>query len=480
MIKLASNIVKAAAIAFAVASTAMAASGNEQREFAGAKALEAPEGVLTIEVNEGTLIRLDSPAAEVFIANPNIADVQVKSNRVIYVFGKAQGDTTFYVMDKNDKTLFSSTISVTRNVSALRSAYKQMLPGVPISISTVGQLIVLQGNVGSPSEAALAEQLARAVLATDGIMNAVNIMQPTQVNLRVRIAEISRSVLKQLGFNWQGFVGGSNFGFGIATGREVSQIIADPITDLPVEIFNRATEGGALFGELFTGGLDLNYAIDALDQDGFIKVLAEPNLTALTGKTASFLAGGEFPVPVPSRDGIGIEYREFGVKLDFTPTVLDSGRITMHVRPEVSDLSSAGAIRIEGFNIPSISTRRADTVVELGSGQSFVIAGLIQNSVIQNGDKYPGLSSIPILGALFRSEQFRREETELLIVVTPYLVKPVSDRQIVLPTDKFIAPNDMDRFLTGKRWVPTAQNEATNKDNKEGPSRKKRAGFQLD
>jgi len=480
MIKLASNLVKAAAIIISVASTATATSGNNLQEVAGVKMLEAATGVLTIEVNEGTLIRLDSPAAEVFIANPDIADVQVKSNRVIYVFGKAQGDTTFYVLDKNDQTLFSSTISVTRNVSALRSAYKQMLPGVPIDITTVGQLVVLQGNVGSPAEAALAERLARSVLATDGIMNAVNILQPTQVNLRVRIAEISRSVLKQLGFNWQGFVGGSNFGFGIATGREVSQLIADPITDLPIEVFNRATEGGALFGELFTGGLDLNYAIDALDQDGFIKVLAEPNLTALTGKTASFLAGGEFPIPIPSRDGIGIEYREFGVKLDFTPTVLDSGRITMHVRPEVSDLSSAGAIRIEGISIPSISTRRADTVVELGSGQSFVIAGLIQNSVIQSGDKYPGLSSIPILGALFRSEKFRREETELLIVVTPYLVQPVSDRQIVLPTDKFIAPSDMDRFLNGKRWVPTAQNETTNQDNKKGPSRKKRAGFQLD
>ena len=480
MIKLASNLVKAAAIATALASTAVATSGTSLQEVAGVKMLEAASGVLTIEVNEGTLIRLDNPAAEVFIANPDIADVQVKSNRVIYVFGKAQGDTTFYVLDKNDKTLFSSTINVTRNVSALRNAYTQMLPGVPIDITTVGQLVVLQGNVGSPSEAALAEQLARSVLATDGIMNALNILQPTQVNLRVRIAEISRSVLKQLGFNWQGFVGGSNFGFGIATGREVSQLIADPITDLPIEVFNRATEGGALFGELFTGGLDLNYAIDALDQDGFIKVLAEPNLTALTGKTASFLAGGEFPIPIPSRDGIGIEYREFGVKLDFTPTVLDSGRITMHVRPEVSDLSSAGAIRIEGISIPSISTRRADTVVELGSGQSFVIAGLIQNSVIQNGNKYPGLSSIPILGALFRSESFRREETELLIVVTPYLVKPVSDRQIVLPTDKFIAPSDMDRFLNGKRWVPTAQNKATNQDNKKGPSRKKRAGFQLD
>ncbi len=479
-ILLAATLFAATTILLAAISPASAANGNVLTEFSGAKIMQPTESLLTIEVNEGTLVRLDTAAEEVFIANPAIADVQVKSNRVMYIFGKAQGETTFYALDKNDKTLFSATISVTRNVSALRGAYKQMLPGVPIDVTTVGQLIILQGNVGSPAEAALAERLARSVLNTDGIMNSLSIMQPTQVNLRVRIAEVSRNVLKQIGFNWQGFVNGSNYGFGIATGRQVSQIIADPVTDLPVEIFNRATEGGALFGELFSGALDLNYAIDALDQQGFLKVLAEPNLTAISGASANFLAGGEFPIPIPSRDGLGIEYREFGVKLDFTPTVMDSGRIRMHVRPEVSDLSTAGSIRIEGISIPSISTRRAETVVELGSGQSFAIAGLIQNNVVQDGTKFPGLGDIPILGALFRSERFRREETELLIVVTPYLVRPVSDRQIILPTDKYIAPSDMDRFLKGKRWVPTAQNETSSQDNKAGPSRKRRAGFQLD
>jgi pilus assembly protein CpaC len=446
----------------------------------GARIMAADDSLLTVEVNEGTLLRLDHPAAEIFIANPDIADVQVKSNRVVYIFGRTQGETTFYALDKNDRTIFSATINVTRNVSALRGALKQMLPGAPITVTTLGQLIVLQGNVGSPSEAALAENLARSVLATDGIMNSLNILQPTQVNLRVRIAEVSRSVLKELGVNWEGFVSGSGFGFGIMNGRDVSNIIADPVTGLPLEIFGRASEAGSIAGEIFTGGLDLNYAIDALDREGFLKVLAEPNLTALSGQSANFLAGGEFPIPVPSRDGIGIEYREFGVQLDFTPVVMDSGRISMHVKPEVSDLSSAGAIRIEGINIPSISTRRAETTIELGSGQSFAIAGLIQNSVVQDSDKYPGLGDIPILGALFRSEKFRREESELLIVVTPYLVRPVSDRQIVLPTDGYIAPSDMSRFVNGKRWVPTQQPGTAGADAVKGPSLKKRAGFQLD
>jgi len=446
----------------------------------GASVLAPSEGNLLIEVNKGTLIRLDRPASEVFIANPEIADVQVKSNRVIYIFGRAQGETSFYALDKDDQTIFSSNVTVTRNLSALRTAYTRLLPGAPVKVVMLGQLVVLEGNVGSPAEAAMAEELARSILLTDQVMNSVNVLQPTQVNLRVRIAEVSRTILKQLGVNWEGFYTGSKLGFGIANGRDVSNIIADPVTQLPIEIFNRPDVGNSLFGEIFTGGVDLNYAIDALDQEGFIKVLAEPNLTALTGQTANFLAGGEFPIPIPSRDGLGIEYREFGVKLEFTPTVMSTGRISMHVKPEVSDLSTAGAIRVEGISVPSISTRRAETTVELGSGQSFAIAGLIENNVVQDSNKFPGLGDIPILGALFRSEEFRREETELLIVITPYIVRPVSDRQLALPTDHYIAPSDMDRYLNGKRWEANAGSTLKNQDRKAGPSLKKRAGFKLD
>ncbi len=462
-----------------VLSTANAA--DQLNKISGAELVNANENTLTIEINKGTLVRLNSPATEVFIANPEIADVQVKSPRVIYILGKSQGETTFYALDENDKTILSTEISVTRNLGALRSAFERMLPGRTIKTSTLGQLIVLQGNVAAPDEAVLAEQLAVSVLGTDKVMNNLNILQPTQVNLRVRIAEVSRSVLKQLGISWEGgAVAGSALGFGIATGRDVSNVIVNPATGAAQEVFNRASEGGALFGEILTGGLDLNYAIDALDQEGFLTVLAEPNLTALTGKPANFLAGGEFPVPVPSRDGIGIEYREFGVKLDFTPTVLNSGRISMHVRPEVSDLSSAGGINVQGISVPSVSTRRAETTVELGSGQSFAIAGLIQNNVVQDKDKYPGLGSIPILGALFRSERFRREETELLIVVTPYLVRPISNRQISLPTDNFQAAGDVDRFINGNNWQAGSDNQLAGADKKAGPSLKKRAGFQLD
>ncbi len=449
-------------------------------KVSGAELVTPHAGGMSIEINKGTLVRLDRPASEVFIANPEIADVQVKSARVVYIFGKAQGETTFYALDEQDNTIFSSGIAVTRNLSALNKAFERMMPGSPISATTLGELIVLQGNVGAPDQAALAEQLAKSVLGTDQVMNNINVLQPTQVNLRVRIAEVSRTVLKQLGVSWEGFLSGSGAGIGIATGRNVFDLVPDPVTGIPSKVFIPGADTGSLLGTITPGNLDLNYAIDALDREGFLTVLAEPNLTALTGQAANFLAGGEFPIPIPSRDGIGIEYREFGVKLDFTPTVLNSGRISMQVRPEVSDLSDAGAIRINGISVPSISTRRAETTIELGSGQSFAIAGLIENSVSQDKDKYPGLGDIPIIGALFRSDRFRREETELLIVVTPYLVKPVSNRHINLPTDNFIAPNDVNRILNGKSWEGSTQNTIANQDNRTGASLKQRAGFQLD
>ncbi len=472
-----SERIAAPLIAAMLLSSAVVNSGAQANNTEFMQPEHAP---LVVEVSKGTLLRLSAPASEVFIANPEVADVQVKSNRVIYIFGKTQGETTFYALDKDDNTIYSSTVRVTRNLTSLRSAYDQVMPGVPVEATMVGHLVVLQGNVQSPAEAATAEQLARRVLATDAVMNQLSVIQPTQVNLRVRIAEVSRSVLKQLGFSWEGFRSGSNFGFGVAQGRNVFDLIEDPITGLPVKSFLPASEGHAILGSIASGTMDLNYAIDALDQEGFIRVLAEPNLTALTGQSANFLAGGEFPIPIPSRDGLGIAYREFGVKLDFTPTVMNWGRISMHVRPEVSDLSSAGAIRIEGISIPSISTRRAETTVELGSGQSFAIAGLIENSVVQDGDKFPILGDIPILGNLFKSEKFRREETELLIVVTPYLVKPVADRQIVLPTDNYTVPSDFDRFTKGKRWEEAAATPASSIDQQAGPSLKNRAGFRLD
>lgn len=363
---------------------------------------------LAVEVSKGTLVRLDRPANEVFIVDPEIADIQVKSPRLIYIFGKAAGETSFYAVDEKDEVIFSSAVTVTRSLTLLRETLKEMLPDLQIEARSIGQLVLLKGYASSPAEAATADQLARQLIGDTNVINQLTVLSPTQVNLRVRFAEVSRTVLKELGVSWESFYADSSFGVGLANGRNVFDVVADPITGLPLKQFVQPDSAGSLFGDILTGGLDLNYAIDALDNEGFLTVLAEPNLTALSGETANFLAGGEFPIPIPSRDGLGIEFREFGVSLEFTPTVLDSGRINMKVVPEVSDLSTAGAIRVDDISIPSISTRRAETTVELGSGQSFAIAGLLQNQILQDTTKFPGLGDIPIIGALFRSESFRR------------------------------------------------------------------------
>lgn len=441
----------------------------------------SPQGkAIQIEIGKGQLIRLSRPADSVFVANPAIADVQVKSPRIIYLLGKASGETSFFAMDKDDKTIYSAEVTVNRNLRKVQAAIKSLMPDHDIQIQTIGGMVLLQGNVSSPDEAASVENIVKGLAGVTSVMNKLNIMQPTQVNLRVRIAEVSRSSLKQLGVRWQSLLGG-NATFGVATGGEAFNLIEDPATGLPLRNFLRGAGGvGNYIGSYTSGNVDLNLVIDAMDDEGFLTVLAEPNLTALSGAAADFLAGGEFPVPIPNEDGIGIQYRRFGVSLKFKPTVIDSGRITLEVEPEVSDLSNAGAIRVNGISIPSITTRRAKTTVELGSGQSFAIAGLLENESVRSAAKLPGLGDIPILGALFKSKRFERNETELLIVVTPYVVRPVSDRKLALPTDGYIAPSDMDFFLRGENWKKTPTKKDKAPTVKKGPTLKKRAGFQLD
>ncbi len=432
---------------------------------------------LSIDVSKGTLIRLDRPAAEVFIANPEIADVQVKSPRLVYIFGNQRGETSFYALDARDEVIYSSTVQVTQPLTMLRSALRQMLPDSALDASLMGNRVVLKGYVASPDASASAEEIAQQIVGGN-VINRITVMQPTQVNLRVRFAEVSRTVLKELAFNLESFAVDGNFISGALIGRDV---FTDTIDELgqPLRLFNRG-DGSTIVGGFRDATSDFNYAIDALDNEGFLTILAEPNLTAISGETANFLAGGEFPIPIPSRDGLGVQYREFGVRLDFTPTVLDSGRIYMRVAPEVSDLSNNGAIRLEGISVPALSTRRAETTIELGSGQSFAIAGLLQNEVNQVANKFPGLGDIPILGALFRSEDFRREESELLIVVTPYLVRPVSSRKLALPTDGFRPAGDFDRFARREQWRPRQAEAATAATAADGPSIKQRAGFQVD
>jgi len=276
----------------------------------------------------------------------------------------------------------------------------------------------------------------------------VTLTDSNQINLRVRIVEVSRDLVKRIGFNIDALSTGK-FAFGIAALGATTTTGAFP--GAPILVRNNGVSN--LVGTGRVAGIDLNAVVDAMENEGLATILAEPNLTAVSGETASFLAGGEFPIPVPQDNGnaITVQFKKFGVSLNFIPTVLSGERIALKVAPEVSQLSESGAVVLDGFSVPSLTTRRAETSVELASGQSLAIAGLIQNNMRTDAQKVPGLGDIPILGALFRSNGFRRNETELVIIVTPYLVRPVAPTaRLATPVDGLIPANDIDRAARGK------------------------------
>ncbi|HEX6980593.1 MAG TPA: RodZ domain-containing protein [Alphaproteobacteria bacterium] len=434
-----------AAMTAAVTARAAVASPNATGPVTAAAAV-TPAGVvgaatsrIGLEVNKGTVVRFRQPAATVFVADPEVADIQVRSPGLVYVFGKRVGETVLYAVDDHDRVLLNTTVVVSHNVSRLRQAIRAVAPDAAVDVTSVDGSLILTGTVASAAEAENIRRVAaRFVPDPAGLINQIKVVAPNQINLRVRIAEVTRETLKSFGVSWDVLAQTGSFAFGIATGQFVS---STPLSNVAVASLSR-------------GSLDLNALIDALGTEGLVTVLAEPNLTAMSGETASFLAGGEFPIPVayPQNNTISIEFKPFGVSLAFTPTLIDGNRINLKVRPEVSQLSSAGAIQLSGFSIPALSTRRAETTVELASGQSFAIAGLLQNNSTQDISKVPFLGDVPILGALFRSDRFRRNESELVIIVTPYIVRPVSGTRLASPTDGLVPPNDVERIIGGKNY----------------------------
>jgi len=391
-------------------------------------------GSVTLEVRKGRVIRLPRPAATVFVADPEIADVQAQSPTVVYLFGRRAGSTSLYAVGEDDELLVRTQVEVLHNLSGLREAIRQLLPDSDVEVSTVDGSIVLAGAVVTPTEMQeLRELAARFLGEEETLLNRVRVASPTQVHLRVKVAEVSREVVKEFGVNWEALFEAGEFSFAFLSGEAI------PGTDT--------------FAGNFTSpnGNSVTTALDALAEEGLVNLLAEPNLTALSGETATFLAGGEFPIPVAADDDeIEIEFKEFGISLAFTPTVLSGRRISLRVRPEVSELTEEGAITIQGLRIPALATRRAETTVELGSGQSFMIGGLLSNNVQNAVRKFPGLGDLPVLGTLFRSQSFQSNETEVVIVVTPYLVRPVSEQRMASPTDGYETPSDLERILEGR------------------------------
>lgn len=389
---------------------------------------------LKVEAGKGRLIRLDRPAKTVFIADPKIADVQVKSPTLVYVLGKAPGATSLFALDAKEQMIANLAVNVGIDTARLSDALKRHAPNSQIQVESVDGALILSGQAGSASEGADILRIASQFVPGDAetrasrLINRISVEQTNQINLRVRVVEVSKEAREQIGVNWEaaGQIGGTMFG--LATGRDLVEAGMD-------SVFKRAEGLDTVAASYRKGSTDINAAIDLLRQKGLLKVLAEPNLTAISGEPASFLAGGEYPIPVSQQgDQITVEFKQFGVSLSFVATVLDGGRINLNVRPEVSQISDTGAVTLRDITIPAIATRRAETTVELGSGQSFAIAGLLQNTSNETIRKMPGLGDLPVLGQLFRSKDFQKNESELVIIVTPYLVKP-SSQKLATPDD---------------------------------------------
>ena len=426
-----------------------------------AQSITSPTEDIVLSIGRGELLTVPGNMADIFIVNEAIADVQIKSGRQLYLFGKSGGETTIYASNAAGDIIWSANVRVGSNISSIDQMLALAMPEAEISVATMGtNTVLLTGTVAAPDHAAEAERLVEAFIGGGAnVVSRLKIATPLQVNLRVRFAEVSRSLARSLGANLTSVDGTDGFQFGLGQGRAgfaaAAQVgggtslgvgsVVDGTNVTPI------SPGSTIAGVGRFLGLDLIGALDLAETEGLVTTLSQPNLTALSGETADFLAGGEFPIPISQ--GLGttsIEYRKFGVSLAYTPTVLENGRISIRVRPEVSELSSQGAVTLNGFTVPALTIRRAETTVELGSGQSFMIAGLLSNNAQNTIDKVPGAGDLPIIGNLFRSKAFTKGQTELVIVVTPYLVKPVNDSQIKLPTDGFRAPTTWQQLLLNK------------------------------
>jgi pilus assembly protein CpaC len=400
----------------------------------------------SVEINKGKVIRLGSPAASVAVANPAIADVQVISPHLIYVNGRDIGETSLLAVGDGDGVILQANIAVTHNLSKLQETVNAALQNSNVKIDSTDNAIVLQGDVASPYVAERVQRLAGSFLGeNESVINMLSTSQGDQVMLKIKIAEVSRNELKRFGINLQSLLSSGNFIFGLANGRDFVNEAGNLI---------RGGNDGSLYTSFNSGNTSIDGIIDALQDDGLMTILAEPNLTTKSGVNASFLAGGEFPIPVSGEeDTVTIQYRPFGVSLNFTPVVLDERKISLTVSPEVSSISSTNAVMTNGFQIPSIITRRTSTTVEVGSGESFAIAGLLSRNDRNDISKVPGLGDIPILGTLFRSTEYRQEQSELVIIATPYIVRPASaEHQLATPLDNYVPATDLDRILLGKLY----------------------------
>lgn len=467
---------------------------------------------VTVPVHRSTLINLPRSMAEVIVADPEVADIYPHGKNKLSIIGKKVGRTTVRAFSEDSSLIRSIDVTVGYDLPMIRKTLKELMPFESIGIEMVNNNVALTGQVSSTLAATQAVKIVDQFVSAEGdsagsttagddpassdvvtskILNLMEVVSGQQVMLRVRVGEIRRTALKQLGVNLQAISNdGANTVFSIATGsgvaggvtnlgktfnpatRSLTTTITNGVPEIVEEItppgitsvasglgqFTAADNSFGALGatHLNSSGDGISGLLDALESNGLFKILAEPNLVALSGEEAKFLAGGEFPILVPQATGgagggtfLTVEFKPFGVSVNFKPTVLTENRIRMSVEPEVSELNTSANTTLAGVSIPGLNTRRASTTIEMAPGESFMIAGLISDNMRSSIEQIPGIGEVPILSSLFRSTEFRREETELVLAVTPYLVDPMTSADVKLPTDNFAPASVMESFFYG-------------------------------
>lgn len=423
----------------------------------------APSGEITLHVREGQLLKLKSDAAKVLVADPRVASFQVPSPNNIFVFAQSVGTTTLYALDAQDRVIAAIRVVAEHDLSTLRAQILRSVPGADIELEpSLNNRIIVRGNVRTPIEARQIVDQVQAYLdgasagaqgggargagsTRDGVINQLKVELSSQINIQVRVVEVSRTLSHELGFDWAATLNSGSGAWGIMTGSAARGFA--PVTDtINPSLFDSVT--GKNFSSLIPGRTTSTFAaggmttrgrftmgglISALSAEGFASVLAEPNLTAMSGESAAFAAGGEVPIVIITNNNVQIDFKSYGVILRMTPTLLSANRISLHIAPEVSELTEDGAVTLQGISIPALKVRRADTTVELASGQSFALAGMLRSTQAQTVSGVPGLSSIPLLGRLFEHEVSAKDETELVILVTANVVDPVAAGELQVP-----------------------------------------------
>lgn len=413
-------------------------------------AMAVEEEMVNVEINKGTMVRLSRPASSIVITDPNTADIQVVSPKLIFVRGKKVGETSFYAIDAQDDPILNAVVQVTHNISNLERTVKRVAPNADVNFKTVDGGMVMEGFAGSVAESESIRDVASAFVSqNEKLVNMIKTNGSDQVMLKVRFVEMARNDLKKMGINLQSVISRGNLSMQLLQGNNINFDSTTGILDR-----GSANVDSNLFGNLTRGNMNIGGLIDALETQGLANILAEPSLTTTSGQAASFLAGGQFPLPVVGANNtVTIQYKPFGVSLKFTPVVMSKERMSITVAPEVSTLNFNNPIQVQNITYPILNTRSASAVVELGSGDSFMLAGLLQNETSNNINKFPGIGDVPILGTLFRSTQFQNNQTELVILVTPYIVHPVAEAsKMQTPLDGFAPPSDFQLLLQGNLY----------------------------